>query len=92
MIKDVQLRFKRLERETQKAYKFDGHWIPKSVSSTEQLEDNDWRVWVPRWFALKNDALHSHVVDPSSRAAYDHWNEDANWIHYSENPEVFGRY
>jgi hypothetical protein len=84
------LRFTTLRRETQKAFCFNGVWIPKSIASVERLNTYDYRVTVPKWFVDRRN-LQKRVVDPDSRAAYDHWNEEGDYHYYSEHPEIFGR-
>jgi hypothetical protein len=95
----VTLEFQRLHRETAKAMLFDSVWIPKSISTVEHDPEHGYAVTVPLWFVDKKN-LHDKAigtgsqtrrVDPDSRAAYSHWNEEADYHYYSEHPEVFGR-
>jgi hypothetical protein len=67
--KAQELRFKAQERATEKAYRFDGVWIPKSISTVEQLDKTDWRVWVPGWF-VENNGLEKLVM-PDEEPSWD---------------------
>ena len=59
------LEFSAKTRETEKAYCFDGHWIPKSLikfGSFGNKKRNTIEVSVPKWFVEK-EGLDDFVID-----------------------------
>ena len=93
------VKFTQQSRETVKAICFDRRfWIPKSQIIGLEQGENQIAVELPEWLVVKK-GLDDRIIsegqatqpDPDSRAAYDHWNEEADYHYYSEHPEIFGR-